>query len=369
MFAFALIPAAAVAAISGSATGHAAHAHATRDSDSAPIVDRIVGVRTPALAHPRTSPGARTAPRAVAAPRLAASSGYRQAGGSKRVRRLQRRLAVLGFTPGPIDGRYGPLTTTSVRRFQRARRQRVSGIAGARTLRALGSLQPPPRNTARRHESRPAVSAVTGVPEGGQGEPSPSLPVAPVLLGLVVGALATMSMGYRSRGRVRCAGAPDRGRVQPAHGASARGELVAGSPAITRRLSHTHPANQAHPANNQARPANQAHPANQIGSAGRTHPGEQARLPSPAGPVGRAQPVSVMPTSDSPARRRQDRPPVLPIAPVLLAIAALGLGVRRVVRSKVRTRVRGRHRAVRGAQAIRVVIRVDGGAKHRGGRR
>src|SRR5947209_10355734 len=51
---------------------------------------------------------------------LAPGSGYDQLAGSMRVRSLQRRLARLGFAPGPIDGRYGPRTTTAVERFQSA---------------------------------------------------------------------------------------------------------------------------------------------------------------------------------------------------------------------------------------------------------
>src|ERR1700761_5029843 len=39
---------------------------------------------------------------------LTLGSGYQQPAGSARVKAVQRRLARLGFTPGPLDGRYGP---------------------------------------------------------------------------------------------------------------------------------------------------------------------------------------------------------------------------------------------------------------------
>ena len=68
---------------------------------------------------------------------LVPGTGYHQGAGSTRVRSLQRRLAHLGFTPGPIDGRYGPLTTGSVQRFQAAASLAVDGIAGPHTLAAL----------------------------------------------------------------------------------------------------------------------------------------------------------------------------------------------------------------------------------------
>jgi peptidoglycan hydrolase-like protein with peptidoglycan-binding domain len=70
---------------------------------------------------------------------LALGSGYQQAAGLGRVRVLQRRLAGLGFAPGPIDGRYGPLTERAVQRFQAAHGLRVDGIAGPSTLAALST--------------------------------------------------------------------------------------------------------------------------------------------------------------------------------------------------------------------------------------
>ena len=65
---------------------------------------------------------------------LAPGSGYRQATGSGRVRAMQRRLARLGDAPGPIDGRYGPITTRAVIRFQATENLRVDGVAGPKTL-------------------------------------------------------------------------------------------------------------------------------------------------------------------------------------------------------------------------------------------
>src|SRR5437868_5047219 len=52
---------------------------------------------------------------------LARGSGYGAAHGSALVRTLQRRLAGVGYAPGPIDGLYGPLTEGAVRAFQAAR--------------------------------------------------------------------------------------------------------------------------------------------------------------------------------------------------------------------------------------------------------
>ena len=56
-----------------------------------------------------------------------------QPGGSEVVRTLQRRLAVAGDVPGPIDGRFGVLTAAAVRRFQLAHGLVVDGIVGPQT--------------------------------------------------------------------------------------------------------------------------------------------------------------------------------------------------------------------------------------------
>ncbi len=50
---------------------------------------------------------------------------------------LQRALARLGYSPGTIDGQYGPSTTQAVSRFQRAKGLTEDGILGPDTLRAL----------------------------------------------------------------------------------------------------------------------------------------------------------------------------------------------------------------------------------------
>src|SRR3954471_18947982 len=76
---------------------------------------------------------------------LARGAGFDRPQGSVPVRALQRRLHAVGTDPGPVDGRFGPMTEAAVRRFQSARGLVVDGIVGPRTgsaLRAPVPLEP-----------------------------------------------------------------------------------------------------------------------------------------------------------------------------------------------------------------------------------
>ncbi|WP_051361870.1 peptidoglycan-binding domain-containing protein [Solimonas soli] len=54
------------------------------------------------------------------------------------VKDVQRALKAAGFSPGDIDGEYGPHTAEAVRAFQIARRLVADGEAGKNTFKALG---------------------------------------------------------------------------------------------------------------------------------------------------------------------------------------------------------------------------------------
>jgi hypothetical protein len=55
------------------------------------------------------------------------------------VRLLQRALVQLGYSPGTIDGAYGPSTESAVKQFQQAHGLVADGIAGTKTLAAMKS--------------------------------------------------------------------------------------------------------------------------------------------------------------------------------------------------------------------------------------
>jgi DNA invertase Pin-like site-specific DNA recombinase len=95
------------------------------------VVATAAAALLPAVAHAATKRSHH--------PTLAEGIGMR-AHPSVRVRKLQRALVRHGYTVGPsgVDGRFGPRTRKAVRRAQRRHHLKVDGIAGRRTLRALG---------------------------------------------------------------------------------------------------------------------------------------------------------------------------------------------------------------------------------------
>jgi DNA invertase Pin-like site-specific DNA recombinase len=92
------------------------------------------------------------------------------------VRKLQRELRSAGEHPGPVDGRFGPLTERAVRDFQDREGLGVDGIVGKAThtalVRRLTSVRTPRSGTHSRQaeEGKPK-------PAGRSGQPKASTPV------------------------------------------------------------------------------------------------------------------------------------------------------------------------------------------------
>lgn len=74
------------------------------------------------------------------------------------VRRLQQRLAELGFSPGRIDGEFGAATEAAVIAFQFSEELLTDGIAGPRTLTALALTDQPKLPSCLEHISVQMVS-------------------------------------------------------------------------------------------------------------------------------------------------------------------------------------------------------------------
>lgn len=89
----------------------------------------------PTIATTTTAPATTSTPTPAALPAPTTTL----APGSKgvQVKRLQRALARLGYSPGHVDGSYGPATTAALKRFQQASKLQPDGVLGPKTLRAL----------------------------------------------------------------------------------------------------------------------------------------------------------------------------------------------------------------------------------------
>src|SRR5690606_5715302 len=79
-----------------------------------------------------TPPGGKRAPYLTVR-----SSLIRYADKGDDARAVQTALTSLGYSPGNIDGIFGPLTNEAVRRFQSDQRIAVDGIVGPETIAAL----------------------------------------------------------------------------------------------------------------------------------------------------------------------------------------------------------------------------------------
>jgi hypothetical protein len=96
---------------------------------------------TPPLTAPVTNPPAVTPPNttpAVTTPTVQAPATTLKPGDTgAEVKKLQRELTSLGYSPGPADGSYGPGTKRAVTNFQTAQGLSADGIVGPKTLAAL----------------------------------------------------------------------------------------------------------------------------------------------------------------------------------------------------------------------------------------
>lgn len=87
-----------------------------------------------------TTPAVTTTPITTPKPSFTVpSTGLKPGDKGTAVRQLQRALKSVGYSPGSIDGSYGPSTESAVKQFQQAHNLVADGVAGSKTLAALRS--------------------------------------------------------------------------------------------------------------------------------------------------------------------------------------------------------------------------------------
>lgn len=87
------------------------------------------------------------------------------------VRQVQSRLRAWGYYRGPVDGRFGALTSRAVRYFQWKNGLRVDGLVGPRTWAALGlptRARPAARQTAARRPNEYLLAQLVRAEAGGE---------------------------------------------------------------------------------------------------------------------------------------------------------------------------------------------------------
>ncbi|HEY9723896.1 MAG TPA: peptidoglycan-binding protein [Oscillatoriaceae cyanobacterium] len=104
---------------------------------------------------------------ATGAEPIGGSALLTQGASGSNVRTIQQELQSAGFSPGGVDGIFGPNTANAVRAFQRARGLQVDGVVGPQTEAALSRTQAP--------APAPAPAASYGGGMLGKGSTGPSV--------------------------------------------------------------------------------------------------------------------------------------------------------------------------------------------------
>jgi hypothetical protein len=82
---------------------------------------------------------AQTPPAPAPKPLPAPTTNLKPGDTGPQVETLQKALVSLGYSPGKVDGDYGPSTQAAVEKFQTSAGIKADGIVGPETLKALGT--------------------------------------------------------------------------------------------------------------------------------------------------------------------------------------------------------------------------------------
>lgn len=143
----------AIADVAVSETPAAATAAGATESSSEPVVaeaDSATSTPTEGASEQASDDSSETSTDSQAPAADADTDGERRNKGlaavgrnaqGNKVERLQKRLAKLGFAPGPVDGAYGPQTEAAVEAFQQFVGVKQNGRANAQTVAALADFE------------------------------------------------------------------------------------------------------------------------------------------------------------------------------------------------------------------------------------
>ncbi len=83
------------------------------------------------------------------------------------VKELQTKLKAAGFSPGPIDGDFGPVTEKAVRRYQAAKKLTVDGVVGPQTWASLNKTKPGTKPPTTKPPTTGGTTGVGNIPKTG----------------------------------------------------------------------------------------------------------------------------------------------------------------------------------------------------------
>ncbi len=106
------------------------------EANKAPTTEEPAEPTPPVATEPTPTVPAEPTPAVPAAPATTAASTVNDEPiqGDRQIFLIQKSLRGMGYDPGPVDGRVGPLTTSAIEAYQKRARLKVDGVPSAALL-------------------------------------------------------------------------------------------------------------------------------------------------------------------------------------------------------------------------------------------